>query len=101
MAFVRDPDGVEALHDPIAIAKAIHVGKRPWGDCDDFSMYLAALMKSVGLRAHFRAVGYNGGHLTHVYVVGDGGVKLDPTRDMWNPGLGELLPETSAIMWRV
>jgi len=101
MRFVRDPEGVEALHDPIAIAIAIQKGQVPYGDCDDFSMYLAALLKAVGLPATFRAVGFNGGSLSHVYVMGAGNTKLDPTRDLWNPGLGELLPETSFLNWRV
>ena len=101
MRFVRDPEGVEALHDPVTVAMAIHQGKMPWGDCDDFSMYLAALLKSVGLPATFRAVGFNGRALSHVYVVGPGNTKLDPTRDLWNPGLGELLPETTYLDCRV
>ena len=101
MQFVKDPLGVEALHDPKAIALAIHHGKQPWGDCDDFSMYLAALMKSIGIPASFRAVGFNGGPLSHVYVVGRKGAKLDPTRNMWNPGVGELLPETSYLEVKV
>jgi len=97
MHFVRDPVGVEALHDPIAVALAVQRGQRPHGDCDDFSMYLAALMKSVGIPATFRAAGYNGSPLRHVYVVGPYGAELDPTRDLWNPGLGELLPRTSHL----
>lgn len=101
MKFVRDPEGVEALHDPIAIAIAIQRNQIPWGDCDDFSMYLAALLKAVGLPAMFRAVGFSGRPLSHVYVVGPNNTKLDPTRDLWNPGLGELLPETSKIECRV
>lgn len=101
MQFIRDPVGVEALHDPVAVAIAIERGQRPHGDCDDFSMYLAALMKSVGIQAAFRAAGYNGSPLRHVYVVGPKGMELDATRDMWNPQLGELLPRTSHLDWRV
>lgn len=101
MRFMKDPLGVEALHDPVMIAKEIERGGKPFGDCDDFSMYLAALLKASGLPAAFRAVGFNGGRLSHVYVVGPYGMKLDPTRDMWNPRLGELLPETSVLEWRI
>lgn len=100
MRFVRDPEGVEALHDPIAVAIAIQQGKFPYGDCDDFSMYLAALLKAVGLPATFRAAGFNGRPLSHVYVM-SGSTKLDPTRDLWNPGLGEMLPETTFLDMRV
>lgn len=101
MQFIRDPVGVEALHDPLAIAVEIEKGLRPFGDCDDFSMYLATLMKSVGLPAIFRVAGYNGRHLSHVFVVGPHNMELDATRDLWNPQIGELLPMTSTLDWNV
>ena len=97
MRYVKDPVGVEALHDPIAIAHDVAKGGKPFGDCDDFSLYIAALLKSVGISCSFKAVGFNGGRLSHVYVVGPKGVKLDGIKDPWNVRLGELLPETSAI----
>lgn len=100
MRFVRDPHNIEALHDPVMIATAIEQNKQPYGDCDDFSMYLAALMRSVGLQANFRVVGFNGGRLSHVYVTGPKGEKLDSTRNPWNMQAGEMLPETSAMNWR-
>jgi len=100
MRFVRDPHNIEALHDPVMIATAIEQNKQPYGDCDDFSMYLAALMRSVGLQANFRVVGFNGGRLSHVYVTGPKGEKLDSTRNPWSMQAGEMLPETSAINWR-
>ena len=101
MHFIRDPAGVEALHDPLAIAQVVQRGGKPFGDCDDFSMYLAALMKSVGLPATFRAVGYQGGNLCHVYVMGPCGMRLDATRNVWNPQLGETLAETSRLELKV
>lgn len=97
MSFIRDPLGVEALHDPVMISLEIERGGRPFGDCDDFSMLIASMLKSVGLPATLKAVGFNGGNLSHVYVEGPYGMKLDGTRDQWNPQLGELLPETSAM----
>lgn len=100
MKFIRDPHGVEALHDPVMIAEAIEHNKQPYGDCDDFSMYLAALMRAVGLRANFRVVGFNGGRLSHVYVTGPKGEKLDSTRNPWHMQAGEMLPETSVLNWR-
>lgn len=100
LKFVRDPHGVEALHDPIMIATAIEQGKQPFGDCDDFSMYLASLLRAVGIRASFRAVGFNGGQLSHVYVVGPKGEKLDGTRNPWSMQIGEMLPETTVLNWR-
>lgn len=101
MRYVRDPVGVEALHDPIAIAQEIARGGKPFGDCDDFSLFLATLMKSVGLPSSFKAVGFNGGNLSHVYVVGPHNMKLDGTRDLWNVRLGELMPETSSLEMHV
>ena len=100
MKFVRDPHGIEALHDPVMIATAIEQGKQPYGDCDDFSMYLASLLRAVGLRANFRVVGFNGGKLSHVYVTGPKEEKLDSTRNPWNMQAGEMLPETSVLNWR-
>jgi len=98
--FIRDPVGIEALHDPVMIATAIEQGKQPYGDCDDFSMYLAALMRAVGLRASFRVVGFNGGKLSHVYVTGPSGEKLDATKNLWHMQAGEMLQETSVLNWR-
>lgn len=99
MVFIRDPYGVEALHDPVMIALAIEKRKQPYGDCDDFSMYLAALMRAVGLKASFKVVGFNGGNLSHVYVVGAKGERLDGTRNPWRMSAGEMLPETSGFIW--
>lgn len=87
MRFVPDPEGVEALHDPRMVARAIEAGKLVYGDCDDQSMYLASLLKAVGRKPIFRAVGYNGKPWQHVYVVCDG-AKLDPTRDPWSMSFG-------------
>lgn len=90
MVFVPDPEGVEALHDPRMIAKAVAERRLVYGDCDDFSLYLGALLKSVGVPVQLRAVGYHGQPYQHVYVV-CGGMVLDPTRDDWQtpPGLAK------------
>lgn len=95
--FVKDPLGVEGLRDPRLIAREVEAGRMAYGDCDDFSMYLASLMKAVGIPATFRAVGFRGGPPSHVYVVGPFNTKLDATRNEWAPALGELLPETSSL----
>lgn len=101
MRYVKDPVGVEALHDPVAIAQEVAKGGKPFGDCDDYSIYIAALMKSVGLPCALKAVGFNGGRLSHVYVSGPYGMKLDGIKDPWNVRLGELMPETSFMKVRV
>lgn len=85
--YVRDPAShelsYELVHDPRLMAKALTENKRVYGDCDDMAGYLSALLASVGLKPTLRAVGYNGGTLSHVYVVCEG-VPLDPTRDAWS-----------------
>lgn len=84
VSYVADPQGIETLHDPRIIAQGIRNRKHVYGDCDDLSMYLAALLKSVGYTPTLRAVGYFGKPLSHVYVVCQG-MKLDACRDAWTP----------------
>lgn len=100
MHYVADPRHVEAFHTPSLIARAIHSGRYVYGDCDDFSMYLAALMKSIGLQPAFRAVGYDGRAYQHVYVTCQG-MKLDATRDEWNAQIGTHFQETSVMEYVV
>lgn len=93
--YVADPRGIETLHDPRIIAAGIRNRTQVYGDCDDLSMYLAALLKTVGLAPRFRAVGYNGRNFSHVYVVCEN-IILDPTRDVWTVTLTPFR-ETAAI----
>lgn len=97
--YVADPRGVELLHDPRLIARAVRDRKLVYGDCDDMSMYLAALLKSVGLDPVFRAAGYNGRPYQHVYVMCQG-LKLDPTRSAWTPAHVYPMQETSVMEGR-
>jgi len=93
--FVPDATDVELLHDPRLMARGIAQGRQVYGDCDDLSMYLAALLKSIGLRPVFRAVGYDGRPFQHVYVRCEG-MPLDSTRDSWSAsGRGHV--ETSVL----
>lgn len=80
--YIPDPQGTELLHDPRLMAHGIAKGKQVYGDCDDMSLYLAALLKSVGQRPILRAVGYDERPFSHVYVCCEG-YKLDATRDAW------------------
>jgi len=98
--YIADPKDVEALHSPAMMAEAIAKGRLVYGDRDDMSMYLAALMKSVGLSPCFRAVGYNGNQYQHVYVFVDG-LRYDATRDEWNERPRPAPRETSIIEARV
>ena len=93
--YVADPANYELLHDPRLMARCIAYGKFVYGDCDDMSMYMGAMLKAVGLHPSFRAVGYDHKPFSHVYVMCEG-MTLDAARDLWNPGLN-LHVETSAI----
>jgi hypothetical protein len=97
--YVPDPHGVELLHDPRLMARAIAEHRRVYGDCDDMSGYLAALLKSIGIAPTLRAVGYMNGPLSHVYVRAEG-MNLDATRDAWSTQF-RVYPETDALEWKV
>jgi len=98
--YVADPKGVELLHHPRLMARAVKDKMLVYGDCDDMSMYLAALLKSIGLQPTFRATGYNGKPFQHVYVMCEG-LKLDPTRSVWAPPTFYPMQETSVMEGRI
>lgn len=75
--YVPDPLGHEHLTSPAVIAQAVEEGKRVYGDCDDMSMYVAALAKSVGLSPTFEVVGRDK-TFHHVYTSVNG-IPIDPT----------------------
>ena len=82
MQYVRDPAEVEALQDPVTVIEnSIRHGKRPFGDCDDMSMYFAALLKAVGHVPSFRILSRIGNNFHHVHVICHGTL-LDPTLEM-------------------
>ncbi len=69
MSYVRDPEGTEALHDPVTwVERRLRSGQSVYGDCDDASMYLAALLKAIGHAPRFRVMGRED-RLHHVSVV--------------------------------
>jgi len=77
--YLRDPLGVEALHNPVSFTEAkIRRGEKPFGDCDDMSIYLATLLKSIGHDPMFRILSRTGNSYHHVHVWCDGNL-LDPT----------------------
>lgn len=97
--YVPDPNGIETVHDPRIIAAGIRNKTQVYGDCDDLSTYLAALLKTIGLSPVFRAVGYDGHPYSHVYVSCHG-LRLDPTRDAWTVNY-KPYSETSVLEQRV
>lgn len=77
MRYVPDPFRHERLTNPALLAEALSQGRTIYGDCDDMSMLMAAMAKSIGLNPQFHAVG-RADKFHHVYVKVDG-VTLDPT----------------------
>lgn len=80
MQYVRDPTDVEALHDPVTfVEERLRNGQRPFGDCDDMSIYLATLLKSVGHRPRFRVLSRFNNQAFHHILVFCHDKNLDPT----------------------
>lgn len=81
--YVPDPLNKENLthpgikDDPRTMIEAIHAGKKVFGDCDDMSMLVAAMGKSIGMQPFLHGVG-RGEKYHHVYTE-LGGVAVDPT----------------------
>lgn len=74
--YTLDPNDVETLSTPLRL---LRLGQ---GDCDDKAVLLAALLEAIGHPARFKAVGFQAGALSHVYVETklDGGwIPLDAT----------------------
>lgn len=71
IAYVKDPDFIEYLQDPIKIIQDINTRGQARGDCDDMACFCAALLLSIGHQPYFRAVRYSSkwGHYNHIYVV--------------------------------
>lgn len=70
MQYVKDPLGIEQLHDPLTMIEQIERGIGA-GDCDDMALLIATLLMSVGHKPRFRAVRYRTkwGNYNHIYVV--------------------------------
>lgn len=68
--YVRDPDNIEHLQDPLKMVRDIQSGTAQ-GDCDDMSLLTATLLLSVGHQPLFRAVRYDQamGNYNHIYVI--------------------------------
>ncbi len=68
--YIRDPHGVEQLHDPIYMINQIKRGQA-MGDCDDQALLLSALLLSVGVQPFYAIVRYRNttGAYNHIYTV--------------------------------
>lgn len=75
--YVPDPLRVEHLTNPKTMIEAIYEKRKVFGDCDDMSMLVAAMAKSIGMPARFHAVGRTK-KFHHVYAE-VAGTSVDPT----------------------
>lgn len=68
--YVKDPVGIEQLHDPLTLIEQMERGVAV-GDCDDMSLLLATMLLSIGHQPYFRTVRYKTktGPYNHIYVV--------------------------------
>lgn len=68
--YMKDPDGIELLQDPLFMIKQANLGEAR-GDCDDMSLLIATLLISIGIRPYFKIVRWKKekGNYNHIYVV--------------------------------
>ena len=68
--YVRDPQGIEYLQDPLDLAKQTVSGAAQ-GDCDDMSLLVSTLLLSIGHSPFFRCIRHEdiSGAYNHIYVV--------------------------------
>ncbi|MBZ5580908.1 MAG: transglutaminase-like domain-containing protein [Acidobacteriia bacterium] len=96
--FSDDPDQAEVLIRPVDLLTM----PQPKGDCDDFSMLAAAMLRSVGIDSAFKTVAAESGNpnYSHVYVLAllpDGQTPLDASH---GPTLGwEVTAQGKSRLW--
>lgn len=84
--YIRDINGVETIQTP---EQTLQLG---YGDCDDKSTLLAAMLESIGHPTRFVAIGFSPNNYEHVYVETKIGNKWVPaeTTEPWP--LGQAAP---------
>lgn len=66
--YLKDPHGTELLHSPLVILDQIEAGEKFSGDCDDSSVFVLSLLKSIGFPVALRIAAYKkNGNFQHVY----------------------------------
>lgn len=70
MPYLRDPVGREYVQDPVMMVERLRGGTLR-GDCDDMSVLIATLLKSIGHHPRLRIVKYRktSGAFNHIYIV--------------------------------
>ena len=68
--YVKDPDGIEYLTEPVLMIKKIMEGEAR-GDCDDIACLIATILLAVGIQPHYAIVKYRetSKSFNHIYVV--------------------------------
>jgi transglutaminase-like putative cysteine protease len=84
--YVKDPEGIELVQTPEATLTL------RYGDCDDKSTLLAALLLATGHPCRFVAVGFNGNSFSHVLVEAKSGDKWIPAETIIQKPLGWFPP---------
>lgn len=69
VAYMKDPDGIELLQDPVYIIKKAQTAEAR-GDCDDMALLIATLLISTGIKPCFKVVRWKNttGNFNHIYV---------------------------------
>jgi len=81
--YTKDIFGVETLHSVINV---LNLG---YGDCDDQTMLISAMLESIGHPTRLKAVGFSKGSLSHIYAqvfVNGKWVAVETTMDKWTVG---------------
>lgn len=89
--YTHDPRGIEYLQTPPTMLKLIEQNERPMGDCDDMTMLVLSLLKSIGYEVGLKIAAYRkDGRFQHVYgmvrvPVGRPTPEGLTTKDIWIP----------------
>lgn len=68
--YVRDPNGIEMLTDPLTMIDKLKRNEAK-GDCDDMALLIATLLLSIGVQPYYAIVKYNKSSrgFNHIYVI--------------------------------
>lgn len=93
--YVKDINNVECFKRPITILNELREKGYFWGDCDDASIFLGTLLRSIGFKIRFEILAINYPKYNHIRVavkVKDQWIPLDLTKkDGINPKKQSLL----------
>lgn len=84
LKYVKDVNGVEELIAPHILLDKIAKEGTAFGDCDDFTMLLSALLRAVGFKTRMEAVGVKSSAYNHARLAvwyNNSWVSIEGTRD--------------------